>query len=437
VKTFAPIRDAVSSAAFMTLVVACATLQAPTPEPAMMPAIAQPSSATYHVLHRFDLFSRQRGAETPAGPLVDVDGTFYGTTHLGGLHGDGTVYSITPRGVKKRLYSFGSNSSDGIKPSAGLIVVNGTLYGVTASGGACGSSSTGAGGTVFSISTTGTENVLHSFCSSDGENPGSELLAVDGTLYGTTTTLGGTSGNSGGTVFSMSTSGGFKVLHSFNGAEGDGFQPSGPLLDVQGTLYGTTSAGGKGDSSACDCGVFYSITTAGKEKVLYTFRGRQQGGSDGDSPSGALIDVNGTLYGTTFTGGTGSCFENIGCGAVYSITTSGAETVVHRFSSASHGQNPGAGLLEVNGTLYGTTAWGGGGSCEFDTTRFRGCGTLYSLAASGAEQVLHTFIGGSDGAHPEASLIDVNGALYGTTSEGGFKRRCKGDGCGTVFVLSP
>ncbi|MGA9017791.1 MAG: choice-of-anchor tandem repeat GloVer-containing protein [Candidatus Cybelea sp.] len=435
-KTFAPIRDAVSSGAFMTLVVACATLQSPTREPAMMPAIAQPSSATYRVLHRFDLFPKQGGAENPAGPLVDVDGTFYGTTHLGGLHGDGTVYSITASGVKKRLYSFGTNSSDGIKPSAGLIVANGTLYGVTAFGGTCGSSSTGAGGTVFSVSTTGTENVLHSFCQSDGENPGSELLAVDGTLYGTTTTAGGTSGNSGGTVFSMSTSGGFKVLHSFNGAEGDGFSPSGPLLDVNETLYGTTGAGGTSDSSGCDCGTVYSITTAGKEKVLYSFQGRQQG-SDGDTPGGALIDVNGILYGTTLLGGRGSCFEKGGCGVVYSITTSGAETVVYRFSSASHGQNPRAGLLDVNGTLYGTTEWGGGGSCELDSTRFRGCGTIYSLAASGAEQVLHAFIGGSDGAHPEASLIDVNGTLYGTTKEGGFKTRCAGNGCGTVFELSP
>ncbi len=431
-KTFAPIRNAVSSGVFMTLVVACTTQQSPTHEPVMMPAIAPPPS-TYHVLHRFELFPKQGGAGTPAGPLVDVGGTFYGTTHLGGLHGDGTVYSITASGVKKLLYSFGTNSSDGIGPSAGLIVVNGTLYGVTANGGSCGSSSTG--GTVFSISTTGTENVLHSFCYTDGENPQSELLAVDGTLYGTTTTAGGTSGNSGGTVFSMSTSGGFKVLHSFNGAKGDGFSPSGPLLDVNGTLYGTTGAGGTSDGSGCDCGVFYSITTAGKEKVLYTFQGRRRGDADGDSPGGALIDLNGVLYGTTFTGGKGSCFIKIGCGVVYSITTSGAETVVYRFSSASHGQNPRAGLLDVNGTLYGTTEWGGGGSCEFDTTRFLGCGTVYSLTENGAERVLHSFIGGSDGAHPEASLIDANGTLYGTTREGGFKTRCAGSGCGTVFEV--
>jgi uncharacterized repeat protein (TIGR03803 family) len=402
----------------------------------MIPAVARPSSSTYHVVHRFDLDAKRHGAEHPAGGLLDVNGTFYGTAQLGGVERDGTIYSVT-NGLTKRLYTFGTKgsggtkSSDGAEPSAGLIAVNGTLYGVTEFGGSCG------GGTIFSITTTGTENVLHSFCSSDGENPESELLAVDGTLYGTTTTLRGSSGNSGGTVFSMSTSGGFKVLHSFNGAERDGFSPSGPLLEVNGTLSGTPSYGGTSDSSGCDCGTVYSITTAGKEKVLYSFQGRRQGDTDGDGPNGSLIDVNGILYGTTSTGGKGSCFIGIGCGVVYSVTTSGAETVVYRFSGASRGQNPQAGLLDVNGTLYGTTAWGGGGSCEFDATRFLGCGTVYSLASSGAERVLHTFVGDSDGAHPEGSLIDVNGTLYGTTKEGGSTTQCSGNGCGTIFKVSP
>ena len=84
--------------------------------------------------------------------------------------------------------------------------------------------------------------------------------------------------------------------------------------------------------------------------MLYSFKG----GSDGAGPSG-LIDVNGKLYGTTGYGGTPGTY-----GTVFSISTTGyAETVLHRFGVSKDGQHPGAGLLNVNGTLYGTTSDGG------------------------------------------------------------------------------
>jgi uncharacterized repeat protein (TIGR03803 family) len=46
-------------------------------------------------------------------------------------------------------------------------------------------------------------------------------------------------------------------------------------------------------------------------------------------------------------------------------------------------------------------------------------------------RLLYSFGHGSDGQHPEASLIDVNGTLYGTTFKGGTH------GDGTVFTLKP
>ena len=115
------------------------------------------------------------------------------------------------------LHSFGGGT-DGWGPAASLIDVNGTLYGTTAYGGAYRNSTNGLGfGTVFTITTSGTEKVLHSFGKgTDGQCRGG-LINVDGTLYGTTSD-GGAYG--GGTVFSISTSGAEKVLHSFGkGAE--------------------------------------------------------------------------------------------------------------------------------------------------------------------------------------------------------------------------
>ena len=135
------------------------------------------------------------------------------------------------------------------------------------------------------------------------------------------------------------------------------------------------------------------------------------GSEDGVYPTAGLIDVNGTLYGTTGGGGA-SCSSSGGCGTVFSVTTSGKETVLYSFAGEPDGEFPVAGLLNVKGTLYGTTA-DGGARCSP-----RGCGTVFAITLSGAETVLHTFRR-IDGEYPAASLIDVNGTLYGTTVYGG------------------
>ena len=54
--------------------------------------------------------------------------------------------------------------------------------------------------------------------------------------------------------------------------------------------------------------------------------------------------------------------------------------------------------------------------------------TVFKLTASGQESVLHPFQGAQegDGALPLAALTDLNGYLYGTTSEGGVGVACFG-----------
>lgn len=377
-----------------------------------------PTTSSYQVLHRFGRHadpSHDYGGANPKSGLINVGGTFYGTTEAGG-HGDnGVVYTIGATGTKKTLYRFLGLNSDGSDPEGDLLNVNGTLYGTTGFGGSC------LAGTVYSISTTGTEKVLHSFCgSSYGNNPTSGLINVNGTLYGTE------GQDNGGDVYSISTAGAYKVLYAFQGS-GNGFGPYAALLNVNGTLYGTTLYGGGYCYSNGGCGSVYSVTTSGKEKLLYGFKG----GSDGWFPFAGLVNVNGTLYGTTFLGGNSGC-QNSGCGIVYSVTPSGTEKVLYRFTGGSDGGNPYSNLLAVNGVLYGTTYDGG----------TYGLGTVFSMSTSGREQVLYSFKG-SDGAHPEPdSLIDINGTLYGTTHAGGFKRGCTtnengNDGCGTVFALTP
>src|SRR6202042_301702 len=150
----------------------------------------------------------------------------------------------------------------------------------------------------------------------------------------------------------------YAVLYSFKGGSADGATPSAPLLDVNGVLYGTTSGGGDSGN-----GTVFSITSSGVETVLHNF----EGGSDGADPVAGLINVDGTLYGTTVSGNRNRL------GVVYRISTGGIERVLHSFSGQpGDGRNPGAGLLDVKGTLYGTTPYGGSYRCGGV-----GCGTVY------------------------------------------------------------
>jgi uncharacterized repeat protein (TIGR03803 family) len=231
--------------------------------------------------------------------------------------------------------------------------------------------------------------VLYSFGagSNDGGLPEATLIDVGGTLYGTTLE-GGTNGE--GTVFSITLSGIEKVPHSF-GKSPDGNNPEAGLRDVRGTLYGTTIKGGLHIacgyySSPVGCGTVFSITTGGTEKVLHSFNG-----ADGYFPTASLVELKGKLYGTTENGGSyASCYYGFGCGTVFSITTRGSEKVLYSFGHGTDGALPVASLIKVMGTLYGTTERGG----EYNW------GTVFSITPAGAETVLHSFGYGADGGYP-------------------------------------
>jgi uncharacterized repeat protein (TIGR03803 family) len=171
----------------------------------------------------------------------------------------------------------------------------------------------------------------------------------------------------------------------------------------------------------------FKLDTTGTETVLYSFTG----GNDGQDPeAGLIMDATGNLYGTTAYGGGTGC-GGFGCGVVFKLDTTGAETVLYSFSGGNDGQDSEAGLImDATGNLYGTT--NSGGAFNF--------GVVFKLDTTGTETVLYSFTGGADGATPEGSLIsDSSGALYGTTQNGGDSN-CKsqyGFGCGVVFKLIP
>lgn len=349
-----------------------------------------------------------------------------------------SLASVRPAEIKI-LHGF-RGGGDTAHPRAPLIDVGSTLYGTSAVGGSgCASAYDAGCGTVFSVTMAGVEKVLHRFtgrCNgcTDGANPFGGLVDVNGTLYGTT--LNGGRWNAKwydccGTVYRISATGKYKVLYRFC----DDYPkcPDGSSPEAGLTDVNGTLYGATVQGGKYGDGTVFSISTAGKEKVLYSF----SGGSDGMWPEGTLINVNGTLYGTTDSGGSESCSQYgvHGCGIVYSVTLSGAEKVLYSFAGGSDGAYPNWGLTNVNGSLFGTTVFGGGGSCKNNSGR-SGCGTVYGVTASGSESVLHRFSSGTDGANPYSVLTNVNGSLYGTTLYGGAES-CRNDACGTVFTLTP
>lgn len=357
------------------------------------------AAATEKVLYSFKGNGSSNDGDGPFAGLINVKGTLYGTTAYGGTLGRGTVFSITTSGTEKVLYAFASGGDSGT-PYARLTNVKGTLYGTGLQGGANGY------GAVFSITPTGTEKVLYSFKvgNGDGAGPYANLIIVNGTLYGTTES-GGAHGY--GTIFSITPRGAEKVRYSFTGnADNDGLDPYAGLINVNGTLFGTTLSGGTAGYGT----VFSFNPTTDIETVVYSF---PYPATVGAYPKAGLINVAGVLYGTT-TGGYGT---------VFSVNpATGVGRILHAFhNDSTDGGVPYAGLIDVKGTLYGTTSVGGANSV----------GTVFSITPNGTEKVLYSFKGGTDGANPYAGLLNVNGTLYGTTSTGGA------NGYGTVFSVTP
>jgi uncharacterized repeat protein (TIGR03803 family) len=397
---------------------------------------AQPAQAqTYKVLYRFK--GHSDGA-FPNAVIRDANGNLYGTTFEGGIGcgasgprppkgscGYGTVFKLNKTGKLTVLYSF-SGGTDGAVPLGGLIRdADGNLYGTTVGGG---DPFCGGCGTVFKLSRTGKETVLHSFKGGvDGRGPLAGLMQdAEGNLYGTTL-YGGSGpcsveGVSGcGTVFKVDASGKETVLYSFVGGT-DGANPYGGVVqDVRGSLYGTTFFG-----DASNYGTVFKLSQQGhgqwKETVLHRFIG----GADGEYPyAGVIQDGKGHIYGTTFDGGRGY-------GTVFKLGTAGKKTVIYSFPGPGpHGSRPFAGVVDDGkGNLYGTTNRRGG----------EGHGTVFKLGRAGKETELYNFTGGADGAHPVAGVIrDAKGNLYGTTPDGGVAcpQYVDSQGCGVVFKLTP
>jgi uncharacterized repeat protein (TIGR03803 family) len=409
--------------------VGCSGQRFANPGAALPPTIqsqARPTAGGYRVVYAF-----KGGADgaLPEADLLEVNGKLYGTTSSGGdikcSGGCGTIFRFDPAGRYDVLHRFLGTPRDGAFPYAGVIVTKGKLYGTTSLGGTGQSSNNG---TVYESTLAGDERVLFSFgATGAAATPYDELVDYRDKLFGTTF-FGGNGGcpfgYTCGTVFATSITGKERVLYDFPPQTGkNGNEPYAGLTILDGKLYGTTEEGGE-----VFAGTVFEISTAGKERVLYSFRRSP----DGELPVTQLIAMHGELYGTTVSGGA------YGLGTVFAISPTGKERVIHSFSgSPNDGTEPLSRLVAINGTLYGTTARGGAHKCP---SVGAGCGTVFAVTPSGKEHLLHSFSAGKDGALPLAGLVDDNGTLYGTTYAGGVGRCAASSaprGCGTLFSIAP
>lgn len=250
--------------------------------------------------------------------VLDAAGNLYGVTRYGGQYGAGVVFQLTPPAVGQTAWGFqvlvNFDVANGASPEAGLVLgSNGKLYGTTAGGG------THKFGTVFELTppavgqtTWGFQTVVN-FDDENGANPVSEVVwAADGKLYGTTSSGGA---NGGGTVFQLVPPAAgeadwtLKTLKSFAGEAWHG--PVGGLaLASNGSLYGSTYSGGLYDQ-----GRLFLLTPPVTGQTEWGYQTLVDfDGANGGNPEASLTwGPDGNLYGTTFWGG------KIGQGTIFKL----------------------------------------------------------------------------------------------------------------------
>jgi uncharacterized repeat protein (TIGR03803 family) len=331
---------------------------------------------------------------------------------VGNLYGVGgytAILKIDPTGKVTTLYNL-KGAPDGWWPVQVVRDPEENLYGTTEYGGTgtCSYGPFAGCGTVFKLTATGEETVLHSFTDSpDGAWPyAGPVRDNKGNLYGTTFFGGSATGtcfSSGcGTVYKIDPAGKETVLHSFHD-QADGALPQGDLLLADGALYGTTAAGGTGpcEHPYNGCGTVFKLVGK-KETVLYNF----QGLPDGQVPEANVVrDAAGNLYGTTQYGGDANCNSPFGCGIVFKLDPTGKETILHTFKGQNIPPSPGGVVIDPEGNVYGS-AYGSGDSF----------GYVFKISSSGQFSVFYSFTYGDFGA-PADLILDGQGNLYG--SDGG------------------
>lgn len=334
-----------------------------------------PAATVAHAATLMKIYTLTGSNQPVIDDLVEKGGVLYGTARnysTAECYPCTTVFSVTPKGVGTTLYTSPMSFKDepyGLLATASSFYVSDSHY-------------------ILTLTSAGAQSRLLHFTPTVAAFL-SPLVPYGSVLAGTANEGGlitSTYPRGAGAVFTLSKSspkGSYKALYTFLGGA-DGAYPTGAPVDVGGTLYGVTYSGGANNS-----GVFYSVSPAGTENVLFSF-GATNNLNDASSP----IYTGGKFYGT-------ANIETTGVrGILYSVDTSGHMVVLHSFSEAE-GFPGGASLTALNGKVYGYTDSASGGGIA---------GEFYSVDADGTFTVVSTY---SDTTFvPETPMVAIGSSLY-------------------------
>jgi uncharacterized repeat protein (TIGR03803 family) len=404
--------------------------------------LASAAGPEYKVIYRFRGLGHADGFQPFAGLTLDKSGNLYGTAE--------SVFRLSPKPdgawTEKVLFNFPDPGVTGEDPVDDVTLKDGNVY-LTAQGGG------GIYGVVLELTPTESgfwnAGVLHTFDPPpppDGVQPFAGVtFDSSGNLYGDT--IQGYYPYQLGIVFQLVPANGSwteNILYAFTGKKNkDGWSPEGDLIfDKAGNIYGTTIYGGIG-CGLYGCGTVFELSQQNgvwTEKILYRFKG----GSDGNWPTSALVfDKSGNLYGTTAYGGIGSCDTSStpGCGTVFKLSPrhdgTWQKTILYSPDGSTGGSLFGGVVFDNAGNLYGPMAFYGKAAPQC----LAGCGSIFKLAPGKngvwTPTILHEFDGVNGGEPFGHVTVDAAGNIFGTASYGGYSGPyCKPYGCGVVFEIT-
>src|SRR5215469_11195416 len=353
-------------------------------------AEAQTSQLTIKTLFAFPCHSTTKvcaQGKEPSSLIQGSDGNFYGTTEFGGSGNQGTVFKLTPTGHLTTLYTFVA-PANGTNPTSLVEGNDGFLYGTTGAGGVNNQ------GVVFKLSKTGTIQVLHSFCSlnncADGNQPFNVVLGNNGDFYGCTTY------SFPGTLFRITSSGSYTLLHTFQ-VSVDGPQAIGMTLASDGNIYGDTVGGFSLPT------VLFRLTKADQFTVVHSWRYSQ-------FPVSPLTQTSsGYLWGVL------SHLQGVAGSGMFKIELSAAGYQEIPLFYPFNGQ-----VVRYMTQASDKNFWGVFGA------------NILNFTQNG--QLLQTIpVGGTSGSQPALLIQASNGTLVGLTNNGGFD---SGD-AGEIFTVEP
>ncbi len=377
------------------------------------------ATGNHEVLVDFSgLTGSQRGSQVETF-FEAADGSFFGITTTGGTSDLGTVFRLTKSGNFQIIADFAGSTGPNRGSTPFLISMSrdGSVYGATRSGGIHGA------GTVFRINTsTGVHQVIADL---PAGYAGLDRLfeKPDGTFVGIVT-------NNPvsppyiytASIFTMDVNGSLSPLTAFGNENADHGRLSAMVMGPDGDLYGTFGSSSNFDSVTNTYSNFignvFKLESTGVYQELHQF-GPNRDQNDGEDPNFLVIGRDGALYGSTNSGGRGERLLYNGQGVVYRITTDGDFKQIVQFGLPIHPavpKSPRAALVEgADGNWYGTSCWGG-------TDDY---GTIYKITPAGEMTLVKSMLGNDpvftpgafDGIFPMGELaFGAGGSLNGIST---------------------